>query len=138
MSAAIAELRLVNGRHRNLGLAAVRRVRAVELVASGCTYQQVADELGYTSRGTAHNIVAKALKEQTAEAVGSLRDLETARLDALQHALWDAAMSGDVRAVNSIVQIVRSRVRLNGLAPARDGCGASSAIPQTVVVPPTA
>jgi hypothetical protein len=108
MTAALAELPRVTGRHRNLGLAAVRRARAVELMASGCTYQQVADKLGYTSRGTAHNIVAKALKDQTAEAVGSLRDLETARLDALQLALWDAAMTGDVKAATAIVLIVRA------------------------------
>jgi hypothetical protein len=46
MTAALAELPRVNGRHRNLGLAAIRRVKAVQLLASGCTYQQVADELG--------------------------------------------------------------------------------------------
>src|SRR5450759_2427297 len=96
MNDALAELPRVNGRHRNLGLAAIRRVRAVELLASGCTYQQVADELGYTSRGTAHSVVGKALREQTAEAVADLRDLENARLDSLQVALWDAAMTGDV------------------------------------------
>ena len=137
MTVALAELPRVNGRHRNLGLAAVRRARAVELLASGCTYQQMADTLGYTSRGTAHNVVAKALREQTAEAVGSLRGLENDRLDALQSALWDAAMTGDVRAVTSIVQIVRARVRLNGLEPARDGCGALPSTPRTVVVDTT-
>jgi orotate phosphoribosyltransferase-like protein len=57
-------------------------VRAVELKTAGYTYAQVADELGYFSRGTAYNIVAKALREQTAEAVADLRDLENARLDA--------------------------------------------------------
>jgi hypothetical protein len=56
--------------------------------------QQVADELRYTNRGAAHDVVAKALREQTAEAVGSLRGLENARLDALQLALWDAEMTG--------------------------------------------
>jgi len=65
MTAALAELPRVNGRHRNLGLAAIRRVKAVQLLASGCTYQQVADELGYTSRGTAYSVVAKALRELT-------------------------------------------------------------------------
>jgi hypothetical protein len=48
----------VHGRHRNKALAAARRVRAVELKAAGYTYSQVANELGYTSRGTAYNIVA--------------------------------------------------------------------------------
>jgi hypothetical protein len=137
MTAPLAELPRVNGRHRNLGLAAARRVRAVQLLASGCTYQQVADELGYTSRGTAYAVVAKALREQTAEAVADLRDLENARLDALQHALWDAAMIGDVRSATVIVKIVQARVHLNGLEPVGDGFGTTSA-PQTVVLPPPA
>ena len=93
--AVVAELPKVHGRHRNKALAAARRVRAVELKTAGYTYAEVADELGCTSRGTAYNIVAKALREQTAEAVTDLRDLENARLDALQLALWVAAMTGD-------------------------------------------
>src|SRR5450759_646626 len=75
MTAAIAELPRVHGRHRNRALAAARRVRAVELKTAGYTYAQVAQELGYTSRGTAYNVVTKALREQTAEAVADLRDL---------------------------------------------------------------
>src|SRR5450759_1464351 len=126
----------VHGRHRNKALAAVRRVRAVELKAAGYTYSQVANELGYTSRGTAYNIVAKALREQTSEAVADLRDLENARLDALQHALWDAAMTGDISAVVAVVKIVRARVHLNGLEPTRDGIQVTPQTPRTVVVPP--
>jgi hypothetical protein len=135
MTAVLAELPRVNGRHRNLALASARRVRAVELKAAGFTYAQVANQLGYTSRGTAFNVVAKALREQTAEAVSDLRDLENARLDALQAALWDAAMTGDVRAVTTIVQIVQARVHLNGLEPVRDGVGGLPQKPRTVVVP---
>jgi transposase len=138
MTAAVVELPKVSGRHRNLALAAARRVRAVELKTAGLTYEQVADELGYTSRGTAYNVVAKALREHTTEAVGGLRTLENARLDALQLALWDAAMTGDVRAAVAIVQIVKARVHLNGLEPARDGFGVNPQKPRTVVVSPTA
>jgi len=137
MTADLAELPRVNGRHRNLGLAAIRRVRAVQLLASGCTYQQVADELGYTSRGTAYSVVAKALREQTTEAVADLRDLENARLDSLQVALWDAAMTGDVRSAAAIVKIVQARVHLNGLEPALGGFGGMQE-PQTVVMRSTA
>jgi orotate phosphoribosyltransferase-like protein len=111
-------------------------VRAVELKSAGFTYEQVANQLGYTSRGTAFNVVAMALREQTASAVTDLRDLENARLDALQVALWDAAMTGDVGAVTTIVQIVEARVRLNGLERARDGFRGAG--PRTLVVPPTA
>src|SRR5450631_4220206 len=117
---------MVHGRHRNKALAAARRVRAVELKTAGYTYAQVADELGYTSRGTAYNIVAKALREQTAEAVTDLRDLENARLDALQLALWVAAMTGDQ------CRCCRREDRagtghLNGLQPVRIDCARAPA-----------
>ena len=82
-------------------------------------------------------MVAKALREQTAEAVTDLRDLENARLDALQLALWDAAMTGDIKAVFAVVHIVKARVNLNGLEPMRDGFGGIPQTPRTVVVPPT-
>jgi hypothetical protein len=137
VTSAVTELPMVHGRHRNKALAAARRVRAVELKTAGYTYAQVADELGYSSRGTAYNIVAKALREQTAEAVADLRDLENARLDALQVALWDAAMAGDINAAVVIVKIVKARVHLNGLKPAGDGIRVVPQTPRTLVVPPT-
>jgi hypothetical protein len=43
----------VTGRHRNRALALERRRRAVELVLTGSTYQQAAQELGYPERCTA-------------------------------------------------------------------------------------
>jgi orotate phosphoribosyltransferase-like protein len=119
MTAALAELPRVHGRHRDRALAAARRVKAVELKTAGLTYAQVAQELGYTSRGTAYNVVTKALREQTVAAVTDLRDLENARLDALQLALWDAAMTGDINAAVVIVKIVKARVHLNGLSSPR-------------------
>lgn len=101
--------------------------------AKGAT---VANELGYTSRGTAYNIVAKALREQTTEAVTDLRELENARLDALQMALWDAAMTGDISAVVAVVKIVHARINLNGLEPGHDVARLPSTR-RTLVVPPT-
>ena len=91
-----AALPRVQGRHRNKALAAARRARAVELVADGMTYQQIADEMGYSNKGTVYRIVQQALARQTAEAAEELQGLEVARLDALQAALWDRAMAGDV------------------------------------------
>jgi hypothetical protein len=38
----------------------------------------------------------------------------------LQLALWDAAMTGDISAAVVILKIVKARVHLNGLEPARD------------------
>ncbi|EWS99639.1 hypothetical protein N865_21725 [Intrasporangium oryzae NRRL B-24470] len=115
MSTAAAALPRVDGRHRNMALAAARRARAVELRTQGWTYQQIADELGYANRGAVYQAVSKALQGRTHEAVDSLRDLETARLDALQHGVWDRAMNGDVEAARAALRIIVARCRLLGL-----------------------
>jgi hypothetical protein len=44
-----ATLPRVTGQHRNRALAAARQARAVELATRGMTYQQIADELGYSN-----------------------------------------------------------------------------------------
>ena len=79
------------------------------------TYQQAADELGYVNRGTVYRIVHQALARDTTEAVGTLQELEVARLDALQAALWDQAMDGDVAAAQAAMRIISARCRLLGL-----------------------
>lgn len=54
----------------------------------GCSYDQIAREVGYANRGTAHRVVAKALAERLADDIDQLRELELARLDGLQTSLW--------------------------------------------------
>lgn len=130
----VAALPRVEGRHRNRALAAARRARAIELRAQGQTYERIAEELGYANRGTVCHIVSDALKARTDEAVDTLRLLEEQRLDALQAALWDKAMAGDVNAAQAAIRIIISRCRLLGL----DGDGllvSAEARPRTVVVP---
>lgn len=130
----VAALPRVEGRHRNRALAAARRARAIELRAQGRTYEDIARELGYANRGTVCHIVSDALKARTDEAVDTLRSLEAQRLDALQAALWDKAMAGDVSAAQAAIRIIISRCRLLGL----DGDGllvSAEARPRTVVVP---
>ncbi len=77
-------------------LADWRKCRAVELALHGKTYDQIAREVGYANRGTAHRVVRKALADRLVDNIDELREFEAARLDALQAALWDKAMSGDV------------------------------------------
>lgn len=70
--------------------------------------------------------MSAALRAEQAEGVDQLRQLETLRLDALQASVWDAATSGDARAVDPVVRIILARVRLLGLDQledkARGGC----------------
>jgi hypothetical protein len=134
MTAALAELPRVNGRHRNRALAAARRVKAVELRTAGRTYGQIATELGYANRGTVYRVVANALQAQTVEAVKELRTLEIERLDMLQVAVWQKAMAGDVPSAAVAIRVIMERCRLLGLEGAGElGVEVS---PRTLVVPP--
>ena len=58
--------------------------------------------------------------------------MEMARLDALQLALWDDAMAGDVKAAGMVLRIIEQRSRLLGLD--RPGNESSA---QTVVMSPS-
>jgi len=130
----------VQGRHRNRALAGRRRVRALQLVSEGLTYQQVADELGYANKGTVHHLVQQELGAQLVESVDELRQTEVARLNALQVVLWDRAMSGDLQAAKLVVGIIMARCRVSGLLSttspqvkrASSNCG-----PRTLVISPT-
>ena len=110
-----AAIPLVSGKHRNRALAAARQARAVQLATEGRTYQEIADELGYANRGTVHHIVQDALARDRKDAVQNHQQLELARLDALQAALWDKAIAGDVDAAREVRATIMARCRLLGL-----------------------
>ena len=102
---------------RTLAEARLKRVRAVELLAAGHSYADIARELGYSHRGSAHRAVSQALTERAVEMVDQYRQLELDRLDRLHAALWPQAMSGDLGAIGATLRIIDQRVRLLGLQP---------------------
>lgn len=108
----IAALPRVSGRHRNKALAAARRTRAVELRCQGWTYEAIAEELGYASRGTVYTVVHTALAAEQVGETENLRAMETARLNRLEQAVWSRAMEGDVAAISEGRRIVEARIRL--------------------------
>lgn len=93
-----------------------RKARAVELVLDGHNYDQIAAELGYANRGTAWRTVQRALHDREVEAVDTYRQIELARLDALQAGCWEAALSGDRIAVETVLKVIEQRCRLLGLS----------------------
>ena len=132
---------LRRGRHRDHALASWRRSRAVELKASGWTYEEIRQELGYAARGTVWRIVNQALEKREVEDVGFLRAVELARLDEMHEALWDAALAGSVAAVLALLRVHDARARLLGLCQGRPGKGPMRGWdhcsgPPTVVVSP--
>jgi len=95
---------------------AARRLRCVELASQGLNYAEIAEAVGYANKSSARKAVVGALSEHTVEAVEHLRSVESERLNALQASIWDAALAGDIRAVEGALRIINARVNLLGLA----------------------
>lgn len=95
-----------------------RMTRALNLRASGATYQAIADDLDITAP-SAHALVQKALHEIPAEAVDELRRVELGRLDQMLLGIWTEATSGNLNAIDRAVKLMERRAKLAGLdAPA--------------------
>lgn len=58
--------------------------------------------MGYQNAGSVYTIIKQAQTKTTAAAVEDHRQLELDRLDAMQAALWPAAMRGRVSAVGAV------------------------------------
>lgn len=96
-----------------------RRAKAVTLAMSGMTYEQVGDSLG-VSPAAAKKLVKRTIEETRNYAVDELRDLENARLDRAQAAVWPEVVEGDKQAIKLYLSIAERRSRLNGLdAPSK-------------------
>jgi len=72
----------------------IRRPGAGAPAVSNDTYQQIAAEVGYTSRGTVYKIIKVAQTAQLTNAVEEHLNTEVRRLNALQAVVWPAALAG--------------------------------------------
>jgi hypothetical protein len=83
---------------------------------AGHSYDDIADEVGYANRGTAWKTVQKALDSRVMQSVDDYRDAELARLNALEEAHWEAAVSGEnLKAAELCLKISTQRTKLLGL-----------------------
>jgi hypothetical protein len=138
----IAEVaRTRRGRHRDKVLASYRRTRALELRAQGKGYAEIARDVGYANKGTAHKVISQALEAREAQDVDLLRQTTFDRLEALLAGLWPQAMQGHVPSVQAALKTIEQEMRLVGLISGRrkpspkdswDNCQG----PPTVVVRP--
>src|SRR5687768_2470886 len=97
-----------------------REVAALDLRRAGCTYDVIARRLGYSNRSGAWHAVRAGLTATLQEPADALRALELERLDRLQFGIWDKATSGNLRAVDRVLTIMKRRSALLGLdAPRR-------------------
>lgn len=92
-----------------------RRAEALELRASGETYQGIADKLYNGSRGSCHRDLARAFDAIDSEPAAAMRSLELDRLDRMTSGLAERAFEGDTRAVTSMLRIMERRAKMLGL-----------------------
>ena len=118
--------------------AAERAYRAYKLHIGGKSWQEIANEEQYPSSRAAKADVDRYMDEASAlvadRTARKMLNLEVARLDALQTALWPAAMSGHVPSAALVMNIVMNRSRLVGLDPEKMN-EELTASARTVVVP---
>jgi hypothetical protein len=67
-----------------------RDYRAAELHGQGWSYQRIADELGFASRGHVHNAVLRAYDDLPKEGVELARRVDLERIDRLIEKNWEA------------------------------------------------
>jgi hypothetical protein len=100
-----------------------RRAQAIALRLAGMDFDTIAERLDYSSRGAASKDIWRAVdanRIEEAQAVENLREVEGARLDRLQAAVWAKAIKGDLKAVETVLKVIAQRARLFGLdAPVR-------------------
>lgn len=95
-----------------------RRAKAIRMKIDGANYTEIAEALGYHSRGSACTDIRRALEKHVIEeglAVEAWRELELARLDVLQKAIWPEAKDGNPRAIETALKILDRRAKLLGL-----------------------
>lgn len=103
--------------------AAAKRKLAVELRMAGRTWEDIAQQCGYSSRMSAHQAVKESLQQTIADlshTVEEYRTLELERLDALIRANWEEAEAGNIRAGDLVLKLITARGKLLNLeAPAK-------------------
>lgn len=92
-----------------------RAIAALELRRTGMTFEDIAAQLGYSSRSGAYNAVNRYLQRIEYEGVDELRKIEGERLDRAMLAIWPQVLNGDLGATNALVRIQERRAKLFGL-----------------------
>jgi Homeodomain-like domain-containing protein len=94
-----------------------RRQAAFEARKRGYTYERIGRMLGISRQAAYKTVKSELVKIElkTAETAEEIKRLELERLDALQNAFWEKAISGDEKAANHILRIMERKSRLLGL-----------------------
>lgn len=97
-------------------VAAVERAaHALSLRKAGATYDQIAQQAGYSTANAALKGVQRALKATLQEPADELRTLELMRLDGILLVLWPMVQRGNLGAVDRALKVIAQRAKILGL-----------------------
>lgn len=89
--------------------------QVVALRRQGLVWQDIADQVGYSSPSGASEAYYRASYRVVAEDITALRELENERLDYLFASVWERALAGDIQATETCLKIMSRRSKLLGL-----------------------
>ena len=87
----------------------------VSLRRQGLTWEAIASEAGYSHPSGAAQAYERACARVLTEDVEAIRQLENDRLDLLLMSVWETALGGDYKAVDTVLKIMARRAKLLGL-----------------------
>jgi hypothetical protein len=91
-----------------------RDLKNVQLRKTGMHWQAIADELGYSSPGHAHDRFMAVMQDYPREDIDTARNLIADRHEACIAAMWPAAMEGQGWAVDRITRNLEALAKLWG------------------------
>lgn len=100
--------------------AAEKRKMALDLRRAGWSFDDIAKEVGYANKGSAHRAVKQGIADITRESATELVELELSRLDDLLAGLYGQARDGDLFAVDRALKIMDQRAKFLGLYDRKD------------------
>ena len=96
-----------------------QRYDAWQMRLRGTDWQQICKTVGFSSVKVAQVEVRAYIGECMVRIDSDHREevlhTELARLDELMDAVWDSAMAGDTKAVDSVLKVITTRMKLLGL-----------------------
>lgn len=100
--------------------AGARAAVALALALEGHTYQTIANQAGYASKGAAFNAVQRELQRTLQPAAEAVRRMEVQRLDGLLTVYLPKAMAGDGWSFDRVLRLMERRAGLLGLDAKHD------------------
>jgi len=96
-----------------------RAEQAYQMRLKGMSPSEISERLDYSDGAAVTRAINERFKIEASylstEERESMMAMEIARLDALQAAVWDSAMYGEAKAVDTALKIIQTRVKVTGL-----------------------